>query len=148
MNEVSDDDQVLLGAVRAMVALSVRATASLPVEVSSAQLRALTILHRAGTTNLADLTQQLGVVASAASRLCDRLVAAGLVLRAPSAHTRREIDLRLTPTGERLISEVNERRIQAMHAILASIPAPRRVTVLRALATFAAAADAEAELCS
>ncbi len=61
-----------------------------------AQLRALLTIERAGRLNLNKLAAALGASASAASRLCDRMEAAGLLSR-DRAVSRREIVL--VPTG-------------------------------------------------
>ena len=41
---------------------------------------------------------------SSASRLCDRLVAAGMLEREPGRYDRREISLHLTPAATRLLT--------------------------------------------
>src|SRR4029453_18240729 len=57
---------------------------------SGSQLRALLIISRHAPTNLTQLAEELGAIPSSASRLCDRLVAAGLVTRRTGSADRRE----------------------------------------------------------
>ena len=66
-----------------------------------AQVRALLILDRAGSLNLDRLARALGVSASAAARLCDRMEAAGLLTCGRAAASRREIVLLVTGSGRR-----------------------------------------------
>lgn len=102
-------DSVLLEAARAMMAISVRAAAAVPGGISAIQLRALTVLSGLEQTNLADLGAALGMSPSSTSRLCDRLVARGLVDRQVSARTRREVALSLSEPGRRLLAEYDRR---------------------------------------
>src|ERR1700761_343068 len=62
-----------------------RETAELPT--STAQLHVLLIVERHRDINLSGLAAQLGALVSSASRLCDRLEAAGFLNPAPG-HTR------------------------------------------------------------
>ncbi len=58
-----------------------RAQESLQQPVSASQLRALLVVDKAGEINLNGLAEELGAIPSSASRLCDRLQAAGLLTR-------------------------------------------------------------------
>ncbi len=58
-----------------------RAVEEIGAAVPPVQLRALLVIDRAGSLNLSGLAGLLGASASAASRLCDRMQAAGLVSR-------------------------------------------------------------------
>ena len=51
--------------------------------------------------NLRRLATLLDMLLSSASRLCDRLVAAGMLEREPGRFDRREISLHLTPEARR-----------------------------------------------
>ena len=63
---VTADDATLLGAARAMVAISQRAAGALPGRISLVQLRALTALGGRPSTNLAEFAVTLGLSTSAA----------------------------------------------------------------------------------
>jgi DNA-binding MarR family transcriptional regulator len=91
-----------------------RAVEGIGSSVPSVQLRALLIIDRAGALNLNRLALGLGASASASSRLCDRMAAAGLLTRERAAGSRREIVLVLTESGRRLASWVREQRRAAL----------------------------------
>src|SRR5882757_4080847 len=78
-----------------------RAIEELGAMLPPAQVRALLIVDTGDSLNVTGLARMLGASPSATSRLCDRLVAAGLVVRVPAAASRREILLRLTESGQR-----------------------------------------------
>src|ERR1700760_4366061 len=63
----------------ALVGIWAHVAESLDVRVSPTQLRALTAVGRYGELNLSQLAAALGALPSSASRLCDRLEAAGLL---------------------------------------------------------------------
>ncbi|WP_020667609.1 MarR family winged helix-turn-helix transcriptional regulator [Amycolatopsis nigrescens] len=138
----ADEDATMLAVAKVMVAFSVQATAAVEGRVSPAQLRTLTVLDELGDANLGELADRLGIVASATSRLCERLVDAGLVTRGPSPRSRREVLLRITANGRAVLAEVNALRLERLRATLDRLPAARRGTVVRALRSFADAADA------
>ncbi|QWF83975.1 MarR family winged helix-turn-helix transcriptional regulator [Amycolatopsis sp. CA-230715] len=133
----AEEDAALLAAAKVMVAVSVRATSAAADAVSPAQLRTLTLLDEHGETNLGDLAELLGIVPSATSRLCAKLVDAGLVLRRTSPASRREVLLRISAAGRRLLDQVNTARLRQLRAVMAELPPARRATVARALRSFA-----------
>lgn len=133
------DDDSLLGAARAMMAISQLAAGALPERVSMVQLRALAALAGRPSTNLAEFAETLGLSASAASRLLDRLVAAGYASRSASPRTRREIALDLTPGGRDLLAAYDRHRLAALTDILDRLPESRRAAVIAALGEIAAA---------
>lgn len=135
-------ESALLGAARVMMAISVRAAETLPGGISPVQLRALTVLSGLERVNLADLGAALGMSPSSASRLCDRLVARGLVDRRVSARTRREVALSVSADGGRLLAEYDRHRLDALRAVVDNVGPRRRQAVLAALRDFAAAAAA------
>ncbi|MGY1708746.1 MarR family winged helix-turn-helix transcriptional regulator [Geodermatophilus sp. SYSU D00758] len=126
-------DEVLLGAVREAMAISVRAAEEVG-DVSAVQLRALTVLREDPGANLGRLAQGLGVTVSTASRLVDRLVAAGLADRRTSEQTRREISLRLTDEGEATLARYDRSRLQQLRSCLDRVPPGERDGVVAALA--------------
>src|SRR3954468_18409473 len=101
------EDEVLLGAARLIVGMSVRAADRIG-EASLVQLRALTVLDDADGANLMQLADGMGGTLPPTSRLVDRLVAAGLVDRRPSEMTRREVSITLTPAGEGVLHRYDE----------------------------------------
>jgi len=132
MAAVSEDD-VLLALARMSMDASVRASEDVG-GVSPVQLRALTALRQKGEANLAQLAEEIGITVSTASRLVDRLVAAGWVHRAPSESNRREISLTLTDAGKRLLRQFDRRRVVLLKECLERLSADRRDAVVAALA--------------
>ncbi|HEY4852286.1 MAG TPA: MarR family transcriptional regulator [Streptosporangiaceae bacterium] len=116
-----------------------RAVEGIGSSVPSVQLRALLIIDRMGSLNLNQLASGLGASASASSRLCDRMVAAGLLTRERAAGSRREIVLVLTESGRRLAGWVREQRRAALGELLQAMGADGREALVRGLQELAAA---------
>lgn len=111
--------------------------------VSPSQLRALNIVATFGEINMGGLAERLGAIPSAASRLCDRMAAAGLLEREVSPVSRREVVLRLTPAGARLLTRLREERVQAVARVMGQMsPAEQRALVAGLLAFQDAAGEA------
>jgi len=66
-----------------LVGIWQRAVEELGSVTPPGQLRALLLIDGAGRVNLTGLARELGASPSAASKLCSRLEAAGLVIRKP-----------------------------------------------------------------
>ena len=103
------------------------------------QLNALLAVERTEGINLGGLAAELKMLLSSASRLCDRLVASGLVERVPGRADRREIALFLTPSSRTLLGELREIRRRALTDVLERMSASGRAALLRGLSEFAAA---------
>jgi DNA-binding MarR family transcriptional regulator len=130
------EDDVLLELARAVVGVSAAAADRLG-GVSVVQLRALTVLGRLGTATLGDLARGMGVTVSTTSRLVDRLVAAGLVVRETAPHSRRALALRVAPAGRALLDRYDDDRLAAFRAAMQRVPDPDAVRT--AFAAFTAA---------
>ena len=63
-----------------------------------------------GPQTVSALAERLDVHASTMTRMCNRLVARGLVVRKPSAIDRREVVIELTAPGQGLVDEVMDKR--------------------------------------
>jgi len=109
--------------------------------VSGSQLRALLVVEAYDGVNLRGLAAQLGVILSSASRLCDRLVAAGLLERVPGRTDRREIALHLTPSGEHLLGGLRTDRQERLATVLSRMSPNGRESLLRGLSEFGAVLD-------
>jgi DNA-binding MarR family transcriptional regulator len=117
-----------------------RAVEEVGVAVPPVQLRALLVIDRAGSLNLSRLAGLLGASASAASRLCDRMQAAGLVSRDRALVSRREIVVVPTESGRRLAEWVRARRRAALGGLLAGMSADGREALARGLGELAGGA--------
>jgi DNA-binding MarR family transcriptional regulator len=113
------------------------------VPVPATQLRVLFIVRQHGAINLSGLAAELGALLSSASRLCDRLEIAGLIVRDPGLQSRREITIRLSIDGEALLDRVRGHRQGELRRVLAEMPAAARNALLTGLLQFRAAADGE-----
>ncbi|WP_433466001.1 MarR family winged helix-turn-helix transcriptional regulator [Spirillospora sp. CA-142024] len=116
-----------------------RANNAPDVPVPSTQLRALFVLER-GPVNISNLAGELGALVSSASRLCDRLEAAGLLSR-DIGRDRREVTVRLSADGRALLDRLRLRRREDLTRVLAEMPAPARAALLWGLAEFHDAAS-------
>ncbi|RWZ59480.1 MarR family transcriptional regulator [Labedella populi] len=72
--------------------------------LSLGRLEFLRALSRRREARVQDLASDLGITVGAASKLVDRLVADGLVLRSPHPTDRRSSLIRLTADGETSVS--------------------------------------------
>ncbi|MGW0218245.1 MarR family winged helix-turn-helix transcriptional regulator [Micromonospora chokoriensis] len=104
--------------------------------VSGAQLRAVMVVEQADGINLRRLAAQLDMLLSSASRLCDRLVAAGMLEREPGRFDRREISLHLTPEARRLLAELRADRQAQLAAVLAGMTPEGRDALLGGMREF------------
>ncbi|GAA0252516.1 hypothetical protein GCM10009527_055880 [Actinomadura nitritigenes] len=135
--EVPDDVTAAVERVLSAAALLWnRADQGLEPAVSPIQLRAVEAIARFGRPNLGRLAEELGAIPSSASRLCDRLEAAGLVVREHAVADRREILVRLSKQGERLHSELTRRRRAAVREVLAQLSPASRGRLIDALTEF------------
>ncbi len=107
---------------------------------SASQLRVLLILEHHEGINLRTLADSLASTPPSTSRLCDRLQAAGFVERVVSPADRRELMLRLSDRGRAFLADLRARREQQLQAVLAVMPAAKRVALLEGLEAFCDAA--------
>ncbi|MFF8731948.1 MarR family winged helix-turn-helix transcriptional regulator [Streptomyces sp. NPDC015171] len=111
------------------------------VRLSLHQLRALRALEMAPEVNLTGLAQRLDIGLPTASRLCDRLEAAGMLERALHPYNRREVQLRLTGQGRRVMGDVARRRTQALDELLAAMEPAARSALIRGMKGIASVQD-------
>ncbi len=112
------------------------------LRLSPHQLRALRIVQAAPGLNLTTLADRLDIGLPTASRLCDRLAAAGLLERVPHPDTRREVRLLLTPHARHVLGDVADRRTAALATALAAMEPTERAALSRGLRGFLAARGA------
>lgn len=105
-------------------------------QLSASQLRALIVIEEFDGINLRRLAKTLNMLLSSASRLCDRLVAAGVIEREPGRIDRREISLHLTPTGQKVLDELRADRRERLTVALAAMTPGGRRALLRSLSEF------------
>ena len=130
-------------AAEALVGIWAHVAESLDVRVSPTQLRALTAVGRYGELNLSQLAEALGALPSSASRLCDRLEAAGLLTRDTGRASRRAVSLRLTPDGEALLEQARTSRQEQIALVLGAMSPADRADLAQGLTAFQRAAEPE-----
>ena len=135
----------VLRASRVLVSVAARSLAAVDHDVTLPQYRALVVLASRGPQRPTALAEALAVHPSTITRLCDRLVRKRLVHRAASPTNRREVSIRLTPKGRRLVDTVTERRRTEIATIVARIPARERATMVHALHALGEAAGEPAD---
>ncbi len=140
-HEVDDFVTAVLTASRVLVGVSARSLDAVEHAVTVAQLRTLVVLSSRGETNLNGLADRLGVNASTAVRMVDRLVALEFVSRQDNPDNRREVRLALTRAGADLVRAVTERRRREIATIVSRMPRRHRAELVAALTAFAEAAD-------
>jgi DNA-binding MarR family transcriptional regulator len=96
----------------------------------------LVVLATHGEMKLVSLAGRLAVNSSTAMRMADRLAAAGLIDRRVNPANRREIALRLTGSGRRIVDDVTAHRRAEIAAIVTRMPADQRIGLVTALRTF------------
>ncbi|MDQ0756409.1 MarR family winged helix-turn-helix transcriptional regulator [Arthrobacter sp. B3I4] len=111
--------------------------------VNTPQLRVLVLIHSRGAQNLGGVAAELGVHASNATRICDRLVVAGLLERRDDPVDRRYVRLELSGKGQDLVQTVLEHRRQAIAEVISRMPAGKRPALASALEAFASAAGGQ-----
>ncbi|OIN81989.1 MarR family transcriptional regulator [Mycobacterium malmoense] len=136
----TDQIDAVLRASRALVGIAAASIAAVDGDVTVPQLRVLVMVATEGPLNLAAVATGLGVNASNASRICDRLIRAGLLDRRDSPHDRRHITLRLTGAGKRLVDRMTKHRRTAIIRVLCDMDPGDRELLTMGLDRFATAA--------
>jgi len=132
--------EAVLVASRAVVGVAARSLAAAEDIITLVQYRALVLLASRGDLNVGNLAEGLGVHQSTATRLCDRLVIKGLIVRATSAESRREVLVTLSRDGQVLIRTVTDRRRDEIAKIMARLTREQRTRLADAFSVFAHAA--------
>lgn len=136
----SREVEAVLAAADVLLRVVASSVAEVEDTVNTPQLRVLVRIHALGPQNLGGVAAELGVHASNATRICDRLVAAGLLERREDPVDRRYIALDLTVKGRDLVNTVLEHRRQTIAEVISRMPAGRRPALVAAMEAFAAAA--------
>ena len=138
--EPGDVGADVAAAAEPLVQLWDRAVDEAVPRIPALQVRVLSVLAREGTMNVSGLARTVGIIASSASRLCDRLEAAGLLLREPDPDSRREVTVSLSPEGRRRLEDLAQTRRQDFAPVLARMSPSGREALIRGLTEFGEAA--------
>ena len=140
ISQTNECAEAVLVASRVLVGIAARSLADRDEEISLLQYRALVLLGTGGIERPMELAQSLGVTASAATRLCDRLVKKRLISRRRLGRDRRLVHLALSSSGRALLEEVMSRRRTELRAIVSRLAPEMQVHLADAFDHFAAAA--------
>lgn len=144
--ELADDSHAVdaaLAAANVMMRIAARSVLEVEDLVTTPQLRILMLIALSGPQNLGAVAAELGVHPSNATRACEKLVQAGLILRSEDATDRRYTLVALTTRGTELVQSVIDHRRSAMQEVFAAMPAEDQALVASAFRRFADAAGGE-----
>ena len=130
----------VLSASRVLVALAARSLGDVAEEVTLTQYRTLVVLASRGPQSLAELAEAVDVTPPTATRMCDRLIKKGLIVRRHERGDRRLIRLTLAKDGRELVDAVTQRRRTAISHLLEAIPRDQQAALVDSLQHLTAAA--------
>jgi DNA-binding MarR family transcriptional regulator len=137
---VGDATASTLLASRALVGVAARSLSETESDVTLVQYRALVLLNTRGPQNVGSLAEALGIHPSTATRLCDRLLAKGLIERTTSPANRREVTVALSRGGRAIVREVAARRRREIRRIVGKLDRATQRALVDAFDAFAEAA--------
>jgi DNA-binding MarR family transcriptional regulator len=139
--EVSADHlEQVVAATKLVGALIAESLVNLRPSISAPQWRVL-VLAAHGDCNVSAVAEDLGVHRSNATRVCDRLVAAGLLQRRRAEHDKRHVLLALTPAGRRLFDKAMEYRRRRLAEAMAQLTESERADLARGFTRLVEAAE-------
>ena len=131
----------VLRATQAFVGLALRSLAAAGTTITLPQYRMLAVLAGEDRQNVRDLARRLRVDRSTATRMCNRLVSAGLLHRAGDPADGRAVVISLTDEGRAVVAAVIQARRANVAALLRPLPRARREQRVDLLDEFAALAE-------
>ena len=123
-------------AARDLVGVALRSLEALDGEVTLPQFRLLLTMNELGRAPSSQVAQALGLGASSVTRLADRLLASGHLLRGTDPAHRSVVTLELSGRGRELVARVLASRQQELERILGRLAPEQRAAAaagLRAL---------------
>lgn len=121
-------------ATRDLVGVALRSLSALGGIVSLPQFRLLLVLYERGRLPSTQAADALGLVGSSVTRLADRLVAAGYVVRGSDPTNRSVVTLDLTRSGRALVRKAIARRRAELSRVLAQMDPTTRASCAHGLA--------------
>jgi DNA-binding MarR family transcriptional regulator len=132
--------EALLAVSRVFVGLAARTLAQIDEDVTLPQYRVLVLLVSRGPQRVVDLSQELAVTSSTATRMCNRLIRKGLAERQERPDDRRASWMTLTASGRDLVGEVMTLRREAVAALVREVSLTRPMAFASVLHAFVEAA--------
>jgi DNA-binding MarR family transcriptional regulator len=108
-------------------------------KMTPTKLRALDVISEEGGVRVGELAERIGIDETTATRLVDRLEAAGVAERRSAAGDRRVIVVGLSPAGVVLVRQVAQRRKRFLCDVLTALEPHERTELVRLTAKAAAA---------
>jgi DNA-binding MarR family transcriptional regulator len=130
----------VLSASRVLIAVAARSLGDIAEEVTLTQYRTLVVLASRGPQSLAELAEAVDVTPPTATRMCDRLIKKGLIVRRHERGDRRLIRLTLAKNGRELVDTVTQRRRAEIAHLMAAVPADQQAALVDSLQRLSAAA--------
>jgi DNA-binding MarR family transcriptional regulator len=106
--------------------------------VSGPQWVVLRVLFDHGSLPLKDIVSQVGVDQGSLSRMVDRLLVRGLVLRDENPNDRREVAISLAKEGRQLVPKLAHEADENDHAFFGQLPKRQREQFLATIRTLLA----------
>jgi DNA-binding MarR family transcriptional regulator len=131
---------LLLPVTRMLTGVALRSLEVLEGAVTLAQFRMLAVLTDLGPARSARVAEALGLEPSTVTRLADRLVAAGFVVRGSEPGHRGVVTLELTASGKQLVGRAATWRQKELARMLGRLTAAEQAQVAEALRLLLAAA--------
>jgi DNA-binding MarR family transcriptional regulator len=137
---LSAEIEVMIAAARVFAGITAESLAQAADGISLPQRRVLVLASRSESLNATEVASALHIHLSTSSRLCDRLVQAGLLDRRDRPEDRRQLQLTLTRAGQDLLAKITEHRRRVFTRVLRRLPAADSAALAESLDSFIAAA--------
>lgn len=136
-----DPIATMLDAARVFAGITAESIAQTDVAFTLPQLRVLVLASEHEPLSASAVATALSIHLSSASRLCDRLVRAGLLDRRDRPDNRRQIELTLTASGRHQLELMEAHRRRVFAKILRRLSLDDQRTLQSALQVLVATAD-------
>lgn len=130
----------MINAARVFAGITAESIAQAEAGLTLPQLRVLVLASQIEPLSASDVAGGLDIHLSTASRICDRLVRAGLLDRRDREDDRRQLALTLTDQGRRQLDAITAHRRQVFRRVLRRMEPSRRSELASALGDFVEAA--------
>ena len=135
----ADQVERVLAATRLVGGLIAESLANLEPPLTMPQWRVL-VLASQSDCNVSAVAEDLRVHMSSATRICDRLVGAGLLERRRAEHDRRQVLLAPTPAGQALFEKAMQHRRGRIEQTMALMGTEDRAALAASVSVFVTAA--------
>jgi DNA-binding MarR family transcriptional regulator len=123
-------------ATRDLIGVALRSLETMNGEVTLPQMRMLLALDDLGRCPSSRVAQALGLGASSVTRLADRLVTSGHIVRGDVPHHRSVVTLELSERGREVVDAVLRWRHEELARILAALTPEQRAATAEGMRAF------------